>query len=1115
MCATLCAFTFAFFTSALGAPPAFAAGPPLISNTAVSAIGQTTARLEGTINPNGRKTEYHFEYVDQADFEAQGFTGAAQAPSGGASIPIGTEGVPVPPVPVSGLNSTTTYHYRLVASSTLGITEGPGMVFMTYVQEPALKPCPFNEPFRTESSVRLPDCRAYEQVSPVVKNGADINGSTNEVQAAGARGALTYFSAAGLPGATGAQEFETLLSRRGQGAWSTEGVYPPASAGPVARNAGWTPELSQFFSNVAPVFSGPWTFRSRSGADGSLAAMSPTSKRESFLVGASTDGSKVYFQNNGQLDPITPPNANDLYLWDRDTETVKLVGLLPDSACGSPPCQPAGSSLAGANGRNSYVQDEHAISSDGSRAYFTDGGTEQLYLREGAAGPAPETVHVSAPQRTIGPDPAGTRSAAFMAATPDGSKAFFTSAEKLTDDATTAPEPALPLIGRANIVDGGEKKSSFLSTAAVGIAIASEHIYWANPVVGAIGRAKLNGAGNVSEVENEFITGIGKPRWLALDGEYVYWTDPGKEGGPGEGSIGRAKLDHGEPPEPKFIPGKIEVSPGQFKNVVSNPQGIAVNSSNVFWANDGTNAIARANINGTSLEPTWHPIGGSEFPQGVALNATQIYWTTNNPNSWVARADLDGSNEKFISVNLPGFQPAQVRGIALDDTYAYWVRRASGDIGRAKLDLTEPEEGFISAEGNLAGLAADAEHIYWSANGEVPINPGNDLYRFDADTGKLADITVDTKDVNGAEVAGVLGTSTDGSYVYYAASGDLDGSGPAVAGDCHSSPILGFKGECNLYLWHDDGTPHGATTFIVRLDANGGGSSDAANWIQTISPGAPEATARVSANGQAILFRSQRQLTSYDNQGVPEFYLYRLGDPGPTCVSCTPTGLAPVAAPTLQSIHPFLNVVEPPGTPAILTRNLSANGNRVFFESSDKLVSADTNGEAGCQRGGQASAPSCQDVYEWEANGSGSCESAAQNGGCLYLLSSGTGTEPSFFADASAAGEDALIFTRDALVPQDRDQIQDAYDARVDGGLASQHAVAPPPCEGVEACHDPPGSAPAFESPQTPRFNGPGNLKGKGCPKGKHRVRRHGKSRCVAKKPHIGRSAKKTRRAVR
>ena len=172
----------------------------------------------------------------------------------------------------------------------------------------------------------------------------------------------------------------------------------------------------------------------------------------------------------------------------------------------------------------------------------------------------------------------------------------------------------------------------------------------------------------------------------------------------------------------------------------------------------------------------------------------------------------------------------------------------------------------------------------------------------------------------------------------------------------------------------------------------------------------------------------------------------------------------------------------------INTRNLSPDGNRVFFQTPDQLVAGDEN--------------SVTDVYEWEAKGTGSCKSEVENGGCLYLISTGTSDQPSYFGDADESGNNAFIFTASRLVPQDRDELIDVYDARVGGGVAGQNQVKPVPCE-VEACLGPPPAAPDNPSAGSANFVGPGNPKGQPrCPKGK--VRRHG--RCVkkSKKRHHG-----------
>ena len=451
-------------------------------------------------------------------------------------------------------------------------------------------------------------------------------------------------------------------------------------------------------------------------------------------------------------------------------------------------------------------------------------------------------------------------------------------------------------------------------------------------------------------------------------------------------------------------------------------------------------------------------------------------------------------------------------------------------------DSYDAEPGFIDATAPLGvdiGKGADSGHLYWSMN--TPIGGsarGEDLYRYDTGSEELTDLTPDEADPLGAEVRGVLGTSENGEYVYFAANADLDGAGPGEAGDCSGSEFGGgssFKGECSLYLAHG-----GETTFLARLDTEDHeGSSDAENWLR----GGYGRTARVSADGKTLLFRSQRQLTAYDNVGsrcvtnktpgpCAELYRYHVGD-GVSCVSCNPAGDPPTWPAYLSQISPGNGVPNTGSTNQL--RNLSADGNRIFFESADKLVAGDVNGDTGCPRVTFAAdftgPPACLDVYEWEADGTGSCHSSAQNGGCLYLISSGTGSEPAFFLDASKDGDQAFFFTQQQLVPQDTDGLRDVYVASVDGGLASQHASAPPACQ-ADSCHGAPSSSSSAPAAATPAFQGTGNQrssrgsKPRRCPKGKRKVRRKGKVRCVKRhqkkhKRHHNRANNHNRRAAR
>jgi hypothetical protein len=306
-----------------------------------------------------------------------------------------------------------------------------------------------------------------------------------------------------------------------------------------------------------------------------------------------------------------------------------------------------------------------------------------------------------------------------------------------------------------------------------------------------------------------------------------------------------------------------------------------------------------------------------------------------------------------------------------------------------------------------------------------------------------------------------------------------------------------MSGECKLYRWEAGG---GGPVFVARLDAGGDENhTDAANWASSptlaSNVNSPK-TSRVSADGKTLLFRSQLDQTEYESKGTSEFYRFN-GEEGLGCISCNPTLAEPTGRPRLGSI----SVVQtrPPFPASFTSRNLSEDGTRVFFETPDPLVAADTNGEVECPLIGFLQGyPTCLDVYEWEAEGSGSCKEAeaVAEGGCLYLLSTGKGKEPALFADASANGNDAFLFSRARLVGQDQDELFDVYDASVNGGLLGQNPEPPHgPCEGTDGCHGPAAPPPPTESASTPNFQGPSDPKPKRSHKKKHHKKSHHKKK--------------------
>jgi hypothetical protein len=309
-----------------------------------------------------------------------------------------------------------------------------------------------------------------------------------------------------------------------------------------------------------------------------------------------------------------------------------------------------------------------------------------------------------------------------------------------------------------------------------------------------------------------------------------------------------------------------------------------------------------------------------------------------------------------------------------------------------------------------------------SADGSVAyFTRGGVLYRYDA--------LAQASEVIASGVTGVLGASSDGAYLYYAAAG-------------------------GLFLWR---------------------SGETSPISPQVDPGnSPPATgrARVSLDGRHLAFVSSAELTDYDNNGVDEVYLYTAPGPGAgsvVCASCNPSGERPIGPATLAgatrngstSAAPYL----------YKPRALSAGSDRLFFESFDALAPQDTNND--------------RDVYQWEAQGSGDC---AAPGGCTRLISSGRAEEGASFVDASADGADAFFLTDGKLVNRDPGSV-DLYDARVGGGFPEP---GPPfECEGDDCQPLPP--EPEDPSPGTLQPPGVGDTppEGKKCPKGK--VKRKGR----------------------
>ena len=222
-------------------------------------------------------------------------------------------------------------------------------------------------------------------------------------------------------------------------------------------------------------------------------------------------------------------------------------------------------------------------------------------------------------------------------------------------------------------------------------------------------------------------------------------------------------------------------------------------------------------------------------------------------------------------------------------------------------------------------------------------------------------------------------------------------------------------------------------------------------------------SSQFSGNGSVFVFSTNSQIPGGFNNGgensrgaTPlEVYRYEVESAAVTCVSCPPAGVAPTGdaytsynnyqAHPDEITHKNGTGSEPQTT--IETRAVSADGARVFFDTPSALVPQDTNG--------------VRDVYEWE-------------GGAAHLLSSGGGTEASYYLDSSESGDDVFFATPTGLLPGDTDEAYDVYDARIPrpGDNSPPAAV---PCKG-SVCQGPPSVPQLLGSPASETFSGAGNV---------------------------------------
>lgn len=502
----------------------------------------------------------------------------------------------------------------------------------------------------------------------------------------------------------------------------------------------------------------------------------------------------------------------------------------------------------------------------------------------------------------------------------------------------------------------------------------------------------------------------------------------------------------------------------------------------------------------------------------ISTDGSRVFWSG-------TREQYEGHLYMRATVTPPG-DPARAETIQLDT--AHGVSQPSGaggavfqsaNIEGTRVFFTDTQPLTPNAGGGERNDARTPD-LYVC---EIVENPEHRLEC------SLSDLTPAHDGEESADVQGtVLGSSEDGSYVYFVADGiqgdDPDTQGEvARPGSCvhvnrNEETVAQRHATCNLYLerYSSQTQRWEEPLFVAALS-----HEDLPDWESSYDAGTvaelDNVTARVSPNGRYLAFMSDRPLTafygqSYDNDAtaqeagdapVEEVYEYAAPEPGQdgpgslVCASCAPSGapprglLEPESGPGQESlladrtenwperwlggILPGWTRVQLAGLPFTLhqSRYLSNSG-RLYFDSPEPLVPGAAN--------------NLSDVYEYEPAGvpagSRRCtgESEAYDeraAGCLALISSGTSDQESAFLDASETGSDVFFISAGRLTPQQQEAGYSLYDAHECTAASPCIPQAVPPtkteCETTETCRTYDPSSTALGQPASASSGAAGN----------------------------------------
>jgi NHL repeat len=435
---------------------------PVIDSASASNLTPTAADLGAEINPKGvQLSDCHFEWGTDASYGH-----SVDCSPNAASISPDSSDHAVS-AHLSGLVQNTTYHWRIIVANANG--SSGAAVDHTFIYD--------------TSGPGLPDGRAYEMVTPVQKNGTEfVPAAPVDIAADGSRVIATSdqcFADAGSCTPDRGQFDSPYAFTRTTAGWQATALSPPSTEIDHSTWLKYSADTGTALFNAptAPGGEDDIYARAPSGSFADVGPVNPPALGPAVSLipnpAFSADLSHFFYQLPGGVWPFdaTIPHSGQNGLV--QPSVMEYVGtgnahpLLVGVTGGQGSTDLISICATGLGSLNNASQPFGRISADGRTAFFVAAGQDDTVCQPGTAvgsganagvvvpvdalyaridGELPDAHTVAISQRS--PSDCGVasgcqgsvpRDAFFVAASDDGSKAYFTDTQQLTDAAGQDP----------------------------------------------------------------------------------------------------------------------------------------------------------------------------------------------------------------------------------------------------------------------------------------------------------------------------------------------------------------------------------------------------------------------------------------------------------------------------------------------------------------------------------------------------------------------------------------------------------------------------------------------------------------------------------------------------